>query len=97
MDEKIVLESRDISQIINDYSEKIYKDINGSEFAIVGVQTRGVELANRFIKNIENLSGEDVKSGILDITFFRDDNPSGVYAICPPQDILRVVIEPKWK
>ena len=39
----------------------------------MGVQTRGVGLANRIRERIEELSGVPVKSGILDITFHRDD------------------------
>ena len=73
MGEKVVLESKKISRIIDDYAEKIYKDRGGNEFAIIGVQTRGVELANRIQKRIEDISGKEVKSGILDITFYRDD------------------------
>ncbi|HPB83317.1 MAG TPA: bifunctional pyr operon transcriptional regulator/uracil phosphoribosyltransferase PyrR [Spirochaetota bacterium] len=46
---------------------------NIDDLAIVGIQTRGVELANRIKAKIETLSGKSIKSGILDITFYRDD------------------------
>jgi pyrimidine operon attenuation protein / uracil phosphoribosyltransferase len=74
MAEKTLLNKDDIDKIILEYSEKIYQDIkNIGEFAIVGIQTRGVQLANRIRKNIESMSGKPVKNGILDITFYRDD------------------------
>jgi pyrimidine operon attenuation protein/uracil phosphoribosyltransferase len=74
MAEKTLLNKGDIDKIILEYSEKIYRDIkNIDEFAIVGIQTRGVQLANRIRKNIESLSGKPIKNGILDITFYRDD------------------------
>ncbi len=73
MGDRIVIESNDISRIIDEYSENIYKDINGSEFAVVGIQTRGIELAKRIINKIKEVSGNEVRNGILDITFYRDD------------------------
>lgn len=73
MGDKLILTSEAISRIIDEFSQKIYNDIKGAEYAIVGVQTRGVELANRIKKRIKEISGKEPRSGILDITFFRDD------------------------
>jgi pyrimidine operon attenuation protein/uracil phosphoribosyltransferase len=41
--------------------------------ALVGIQTRGVTLAQRLGKKLEQISGKTLPSGSLDITFFRDD------------------------
>ncbi len=71
--ENEILKSKDISRIISDCSEKIYRDVGGSEFAVIGIQTRGVELADRIKNKIESLKGSIVENGILDITFYRDD------------------------
>lgn len=74
MADRVLLNSKEISEIIDKISEKIYEDISGLEkFAIVGVQTRGVELSSRIRKNLERLSGREIKSGAVDITFHRDD------------------------
>ena len=74
MSEKIILESKEISVIVQDISRKIYEDIDSiDDFAILGIQTRGVELANRIKKNIEEFSGKTVKSGVMDSTFYRDE------------------------
>lgn len=76
MEEKKILNSKDIQRIIEETSGKIYKDIlreGINKFAVVGIQTRGVELADRIRSNIEKLAGSSILSGILDITFFRDD------------------------
>lgn len=74
MEEKLLLTSSDIEKIIEDNSKKIYEDLSGIEkFAVTGIQTRGVGLANRIKNNIERLSGKEVQSGALDITFYRDD------------------------
>jgi pyrimidine operon attenuation protein/uracil phosphoribosyltransferase len=74
MNEKVILQKRDIERIIEENSKKIFDNIKTiEEFAIIGIQTRGVELANRIKARIETLSGKSIKSGILDITFYRDD------------------------
>lgn len=74
MTEQILLNSSDIEKIIKDSSQKIYNEIGMSEnFAVIGLQTRGVELARRLRKGIEFLGRPTIKSGILDVTFHRDD------------------------
>ncbi len=71
--ENEILKSKDISRIISDCSEKIFRDVGNSEFAVIGIQTRGVELADRIKNKIESLKDSIVENGILDITFYRDD------------------------
>jgi pyrimidine operon attenuation protein/uracil phosphoribosyltransferase len=74
MPENVILTREDIEKIISENSEKIYRDIESlDEFAIVGIQTRGVELAKRIKNIIEGLSGKKIRFGTLDITFYRDD------------------------
>ena len=41
--------------------------------ALVGIHTRGVPLAQRLRRMIEERSGEEIALGQLDITFYRDD------------------------
>jgi pyrimidine operon attenuation protein/uracil phosphoribosyltransferase len=41
--------------------------------ALVGIHTRGVPLAQRLRRLIEERSGEELALGQLDITFYRDD------------------------
>jgi pyrimidine operon attenuation protein / uracil phosphoribosyltransferase len=41
--------------------------------ALVGIHTRGVPIAQRLRRLIHEFSGEEVASGSLDITFYRDD------------------------
>ncbi|HQO03294.1 MAG TPA: bifunctional pyr operon transcriptional regulator/uracil phosphoribosyltransferase PyrR [Spirochaetota bacterium] len=74
MNEKIILHKKDIEKIIEENSKRIIDNVkNIDDLAIVGIQTRGVELANRIKAKIETLSKKSIKSGILDITFYRDD------------------------
>jgi pyrimidine operon attenuation protein/uracil phosphoribosyltransferase len=41
--------------------------------ALVGIHTRGVPLAHRLRRLIQEFTGEEVALGSLDITFYRDD------------------------
>ena len=43
------------------------------EVALVGIQTRGVPLAQRLARLIEERAGEAPDLGAVDITFYRDD------------------------
>lgn len=44
-----------------------------SDFALIGMQTRGVYLAKRLQEKIRNIEGVEVPVGILDATMYRDD------------------------
>ena len=72
--EEKVLSSDDIEKVIKDLSRKIFDDIKDlNAFAIIGIHTRGVFLAERIRTNLEKISGQPIKSGTLDISFYRDD------------------------
>src|SRR6476619_5751052 len=43
------------------------------EVALVGIQTRGVPLAQRLSRLIEERAGQAPALGAVDITFYRDD------------------------
>ena len=41
--------------------------------ALIGMQTRGVHIADRLRKLIRDIEGGDVPMGVLDVTLYRDD------------------------
>jgi pyrimidine operon attenuation protein / uracil phosphoribosyltransferase len=43
------------------------------ELALVGIRTRGVPIARRLARALKEINGEDVPTGALDITLYRDD------------------------
>jgi pyrimidine operon attenuation protein / uracil phosphoribosyltransferase len=56
------------------------------ELALVGIRTRGVPLARRLARTLHEINGDDVPTGALDITLYRDDlmrHPVG------PQPVVR--------
>ena len=44
-----------------------------SDLALVGIRTRGVPLARRIARSLHEINHEDVPTGALDITLYRDD------------------------
>ena len=72
--EEKILNKEDIDNIIIESANEIFNDIEDlSNFAIIGIHTRGVELAARIRSEIERISGREIKHGTLDISFYRDD------------------------
>jgi len=69
-----VLNTDDIERIIKRISHEIVERNKGSENLIfIGIQKRGVPLAQRIKEIIEKISGTENKLGKLDISFYRDD------------------------
>ncbi len=74
MEKQLVLRGEEIAEIIERLSVRIHEDIaDAGKLAVVGLQTGGVELASRIRARLESLSGNPIRSGTLDITFYRDD------------------------
>lgn len=53
--------------------EILEKNRGTDDLIIVGIRSRGVPIADRMAKEIEEMEGHPVSSGILDITLYRDD------------------------
>jgi pyrimidine operon attenuation protein/uracil phosphoribosyltransferase len=56
------------------------------DIALVGVRTRGVPIAKRLAGILREITGQDVATGALDITLYRDDLMKNVVG---PQPIVR--------
>jgi pyrimidine operon attenuation protein/uracil phosphoribosyltransferase len=73
MNEKVVLDGSDIARTIVRIAHQIVEQTEGRDIAIVGIHRRGAFLARRLAAQVEELLGEDVPLGELDISFYRDD------------------------
>jgi pyrimidine operon attenuation protein/uracil phosphoribosyltransferase len=65
----------------NRSSGKLVEDL-----ALVGVRRRGVPLAKRLARQIKQITGDDVPTGALDITLYRDDLMKNAVG---PQPVVR--------
>lgn len=75
MSKKVLLNARDINITLNRLACQLIENHNDfSESVLIGIQPRGVYLANRIQKILEEeYHISNLKLGKLDITFFRDD------------------------
>jgi len=71
---KVILNSSQIEQIIEDLANEIAADIPGElNIATIGIRSRGEVLAQRLSSLLSKKLGKDVPCGTLDITLYRDD------------------------
>ena len=71
---KILLDEAAIARTLTRIAHEIIEANPDLErVALIGIHRRGVPLAHRLRRLIHEFSGEEVASGSLDITFYRDD------------------------
>ena len=69
-----VLDARGMDRTLRRMADQIVELNSGTDnLVIVGIQRRGVQLADRIVRIIKANEGVDVPSGALDITLYRDD------------------------
>jgi pyrimidine operon attenuation protein/uracil phosphoribosyltransferase len=75
MQQKTILNAQEINIVLNRLAcQLIENHQNFEETVLIGMQPRGIFLANRLKKILEETyQKKDIKLGFLDITFFRDD------------------------
>lgn len=72
--EKIILDQDAIRRALTRISHEIIERNKGiNEIVLVGIKTRGIYLAKRIAEKIQQIEGESVPVGELDITLYRDD------------------------
>ena len=73
MPPKKILNAKEISTILHRLSFQLIEDHNDfSNTVIIAIQPRGFFLARRIVKML-NKESNNIKLGLLDITFYRDD------------------------
>jgi pyrimidine operon attenuation protein/uracil phosphoribosyltransferase len=73
-----LMDARDLERTLNRMARQIVEvfsldESTGDSFGLIGMQTRGVFLAQRLQRIISQVDGIDVPLGILDATMYRDD------------------------
>ncbi|MFN8651080.1 MAG: bifunctional pyr operon transcriptional regulator/uracil phosphoribosyltransferase PyrR [Gemmatimonadales bacterium] len=69
-----LLDDRAIARALTRMASELVERCSGTaDVILVGIQRRGVELAQRLAKQIEGLEGRAIPTGKLDITLYRDD------------------------
>jgi pyrimidine operon attenuation protein/uracil phosphoribosyltransferase len=73
-DKAVIMDESAMMRALSRISHEIIERNKGiSDLAIIGIQRRGVPLANMIAEKILEIEGAKIRVGILDITFYRDD------------------------
>ncbi len=73
-DRTTLLDARAMTRALQRMAVEVLELAQGTEdLLLIGIQRRGVELAERIAKFIEKDEGVEVPRGALDITLYRDD------------------------
>ena len=82
-----VMDADRMSRALTRIAHEILERNRGlGELALVGIRTRGVPLARRLARALKEINGDDVPTGALDITLYRDDLMRNAVG---PQPVIR--------
>lgn len=72
--ERAVLDAKGVERALARITHEILERNKGTDgLVLIGIRSRGVELAERLARKIEAIEGVSVPTGIIDITLYRDD------------------------
>jgi pyrimidine operon attenuation protein/uracil phosphoribosyltransferase len=87
----VVMDADRISRTLTRIAHEIVERNKGVEdLALVGVRTRGVHIARRLARTLREITQNDIPTGALDITLYRDDLMR--YAVGPQPLVRRTEI-----
>ncbi len=70
----VVMDADRIGRTLARIAHEIVERNKGvDDLALVGLRTRGVPIAKRLARALREITGQDVPTGALDITLYRDD------------------------
>src|SRR5215216_6419192 len=82
-----VMDADRMSRALTRIAHEILERNRGlDELALVGIRTRGVPIARRLARTLREINGDEVPTGALDITLYRDDLMRHAVA---PQPVIR--------
>jgi len=69
-----LLDKKALDRTITRMTHEILERNQGTDdLCLIGIRTRGVNLANRIMKKVRDIEDTELPLGILDITMYRDD------------------------
>jgi pyrimidine operon attenuation protein/uracil phosphoribosyltransferase len=89
--QRVLLDAEALQRTLHRIAHEIIEaNADLDRVALVGIHTRGVSLAQRLRRLIDEFSGVEVALGTVDITFYRDDvQVRGGEAPIHPQPLVR--------
>ncbi len=72
--EKVVLDAEGVERALTRITHEILERNKGTDgLVLIGIRSRGVDIAGRLAAKIATIEGVAVPMGIIDITLYRDD------------------------
>jgi len=83
-----ILSKEELGKTLSRLSSQILENISDSrKILLLGIPTRGIQLANVLAKELEIKTGHSIDQGVIDPTFHRDDLEKLGTKISPSTDI----------
>ena len=96
MEQQVILNSKHFELTINRLCYQLIENHNDfSKSVLVGLQPRGINVLTRLKARLEEIVGQDITCGNLDITFYRDDFRRRQTPLIPSATNIDFVIENK--
>jgi pyrimidine operon attenuation protein/uracil phosphoribosyltransferase len=74
LEKAVIMNAKDVARALKRMAHEILEAHKGTEnLVLMGVQRRGVPLAQRIREAVKQVEGEELPLGTIDITFYRDD------------------------
>jgi pyrimidine operon attenuation protein/uracil phosphoribosyltransferase len=72
--QRVLMESDDLQRVIAVLAAHLHRDFpNNPNLVLLGIKTRGVYIAQRLAEQMQKAHGQQVVTGEIDITLYRDD------------------------
>jgi pyrimidine operon attenuation protein/uracil phosphoribosyltransferase len=97
MESRIILNSKNFELTVNRLCHQLIENHNDfSNSVIIGLQPRGIYLANRIKKVLTEITGgAEIQCGSLDVTFYRDDFRRRDTPLLPSATNIDFIVENK--
>lgn len=93
---RIVLDNQQLNLSIERICYQLIENHNDfSETVLVGLQPRGVFVAQRIHERLQKLTGSKIQLGWLDVTFNRDDHRRRDLPLIPSKNKMEFLVEGK--
>jgi len=93
---RLILDSKKLNLTIDRLCYQLienHKDF--TDAVIIGIQPRGILLSNRIYTHLKKITNLEIKYGLLDVTFYRDDYRTSEKQLTPKSSNIRFSTEGK--
>jgi pyrimidine operon attenuation protein/uracil phosphoribosyltransferase len=95
-EKQIVLTKQELANAITRMAHEVLEKAGSFEdLTLVGIRSRGVHIARRLARKIEELTGHSPPVGVIDVTLFRDDKTQKQTSAAPSEGEISVSLENK--